>query len=138
MTRSLDLDDNKLDAAARAIGDAPVVMVNLLRFRATPHYPANFAHAFLDSRQGYYEGYVGGFRAACAEVGVAPELVYAGAQAAGILVGADDDWHEIAVVRYPSFADFRRIIATDTYILRAKPHRLAVLEDWRFIATTAR
>jgi hypothetical protein len=138
MTYRLELDEEKLDDAARAIGEGPVVMVNLLRFRETPEYPADFAGALSDSRRGYYEGYVGGFRAACAEVGVAPELVYAGAQVASILVGPDDDWHEIALVRYPSFADFRRIIATDTYIRLAKPHRLAVLKDWRFIATKAR
>lgn len=138
MTHRLELDEGKLDDAARAIGEGPVVMVNLLRFRETVDYPSDFAGAWSDPRQGYYQGYVGGFRAACAEVDVASELVYAGAQVAGILAGPDDDWHEIAIVRYPSFADFRRIIATETYIRLAKPHRFAVLEDWRFIATRAR
>jgi len=138
MTSRLELDEGKLEDAARAIGEGPVVMVNLLRFREATEYPPDFPGASSDPRRGYYEGYVGGFRAACAEVGVAPELVYAGAQVAGILVGSDGDWDEIAIVRYPSFADFRRIIATDTYMRLAKPHRFAVLQDWRFIATKAR
>jgi hypothetical protein len=138
MTHRLELHEDKLDDAARAFGEGPVVMVNLLRFRGATEYPPDFPGALSDPKRGYYEGYVSGFRAACAEVGVAPELVYAGAQVAGILVGPDDDWDEIAIVRYPSFADFRRIIATDAYIRLAKPHRSAVLKDWRFIATKAR
>lgn len=138
MTRSLELDERRLEDAARAVGDGPVVMVNLLRFRATPDYPAGFEDAYHDSRRGYYEGYVGGFRAACAELGVTPELVYAGVRCAGIHVGADDDWDEIVLVRYAAFDDLRRILSSDTYIRRAKPHRFAILADWRFIATKAR
>lgn len=138
MTHRLELDESKLDEAARAIGEGPVVMINLLSFRETTDYPADFAEPRDDPRQGYYEGYVGGFRAAAAEAGVTPELLYAGTRAAGILSGADDGWDEIAIVRYPSFADFRRIIETETYQRHAKPHRFAVLRDWRFIATTPR
>ncbi|WP_315764876.1 hypothetical protein [Sphingomonas sp. Y38-1Y] len=138
MTHELELTEANLDAAAAAIGDGPVVMVNLLRFRDTTDYPAGFEATYADARQGYYEGYVGGFRAACAEVEVVPELIYAGPRAAGVLSGTDDDWDEIVLVRYPAFADFRRIIDTDTYVRLAKPHRFAVLADWRFIATVPR
>ncbi|USI74694.1 hypothetical protein [Sphingomonas morindae] len=99
MIPKLELEDSRLDEAARAIGDGPVVMVNLLRFRETPDYPPGFADPKPDSLSGYYEGYVGGFRRAAEELGIAPALVYAGMQRAGLLVGADDRWDEIAIVR---------------------------------------
>ena len=138
MTQANELDNAALDAAAAAIGQGPVVMVNLLRFRDVPQYPEGFAEAKPDSRTGYYEGYVGGFRAACQEVGVPPQLVYAGARIHGLLAGPDDIWDEIAVVRYDSFSDLRAILDSDVYARRAKPHRFAVIADWRFIATRGR
>ena len=138
MNPSLELDDHQLDEAARAVGDGPVVMVNLLRFRETPDYPLGFEGAHPDSRSGYYHGYVGGFRLAAEELGLVPELVYAGSRLAGLLDDPDDRWDEIAIVRYADFADLRRILASDTYVRHAKPHRFAVLVDWRFIATRER
>lgn len=138
MIPNLELDDCQMDEAARAIGDGPIVMVNLLRFRERPDYPVGFEGARPDSRSGYYEGYVGGFRRAAAELGLTPELVYAGVRLADLVVGPDDTWDEIAVVRYAAFADLRRIMVSDTYVRHAKPHRFAVLADWRFIATKER
>lgn len=138
MTHVLELDDAALKEAALAIGDGPVVMVNLLRFRDVPEYPTGIADARLDSQSGYYEGYVGGFHAACEDLGVVPQLLYAGSRICSLLAGPDDDWDQIAVVRYDSFADLQRILDSQTYQLRAKPHRFAVVSDWRFIATRAR
>lgn len=138
MTHSLELCESALDSAAEATGDGPVIMVNLLRFRETPLYPTGFPDAKLDSLSGYYDGYVGGFRQACEDVGVVPELLHAGPRVYNLLAGSDDSWDEIAVVRYVSFADLRKILESATYARQAKPHRLAVVADWRFIATTAR
>ncbi|WP_226583964.1 hypothetical protein [Acuticoccus sediminis] len=135
---SLELSTATLEAAEQAAGDGPVVMVNLLKFRDRPDYPDDFEDTKSDSRTGYYEGYVGGFMAACRDVGVTPQLLYAGKQFSGILVGEDDAWDDIAVVRYDRFADLRRVLASETYIRSAKPHRFAVLADWRFIATRSR
>lgn len=134
----IELTTAALNAAEQAVGDGPVVMVNLLWFRDMPDYPPDFTDAKPDARTGYYEGYVGGFRAACEEVGVIPELLYAGKQLSGILVGPNDDWDEIVVVRYRSFADLRKILDNETYIRAAKPHRFAVIANWRFIATRDR
>lgn len=133
-----ELDDAALDKAAQAIGQGPVVMVNLVRFRDAPDYANGFADAKPDSRSGYYEGYVGGFYAACEEVGVTPQLVYAGQRIHGLLAGPDDDWDDIVVVRYDSFADLRAILDSEVYARLAKPHRFAVIADWRFIATRGR
>lgn len=133
-----ELDDVTLDKAAQAIGQGPVVMVNLLKFRETPAYPDGFAEAKPSSRSGYYEGYVSGFHAACEAAGVTPHLIYAGQRIHNLLAGVDDRWDDIVVVRYDSFADLRAILDTDVYVRRAKPHRFAVIADWRFIATRAR
>ncbi|WP_084579353.1 hypothetical protein [Sphingomonas azotifigens] len=133
-----ELDDIALDEAARAIGGGPMVMVNLVKFREVPDYPDRFTAAKPDSRSGYYEGYVGGFRAACEAVGVTPQLLYAGQRIHGLLAGPDDHWDDIVVVRYESFADLRAILDSDVYARRAKPHRFAAVADWRFIATRAR
>jgi hypothetical protein len=138
MMQTPELDETALDVAEQAIGDGPVVMVNLLRFHATPDYPASFGDAKPDSLSGYYEGYVGGFRETCEAVGVVPELLHAGPRVHSLLAGPDDDWDEIAVVRYDSFADLRKILGSETYAQRAKPHRFAVVADWRFIATKGR
>lgn len=133
-----ELDADGLDKAEQAIGQGPVVMVNLVRFRDAPDYAEGFAEAKRDSRSGYYEGYVGGFYAACEEVGVKPQLVFAGQRIHSLLAGPDDDWDDIVVVRYDSFADLRAILDSEVYARRAKPHRFAVIADWRFIATRAR
>lgn len=133
-----ELDDPALDAAAQAVGEGPVVMVNLVRFREVPDYPEGFEEAKPDCRSGYYEGYVGGFRMACEALGVTPQLLYAGQRIHGLLAGPDDQWDDIVVVRYDGFADLRAILDSDVYACRAKPHRFAAIADWRFIATRAR
>ncbi|MEO9337145.1 hypothetical protein ABFT80_06880 [Mesorhizobium sp. SB112] len=130
-----ELSPAAIDEAEQTLGDGPVVMVNLLWFRETPDYPADFVDAKLSARTGYYEGYVGGFRAAAEQVGVVPELLYAGTQLHGLLAGPEDDWDEIAIVRYDSFADLRKILNSEIYAQAAKPHRLAVVANWRFFAT---
>ncbi|WP_338661977.1 hypothetical protein VQH23_17310 [Pararoseomonas sp. SCSIO 73927] len=133
-----ELSLEAFDAAAGAVGDGPVVMVNLLRFRARTEYPAGFEGARPDPRSAYYEGYVGGFRAAAAELGVSATLVYAGHWVSGLLAGPEDGWDDIVVVRYERFADLRAILASESYARGAVPHRLAGIADWRFIATRAR
>lgn len=138
MTQANELEDAALDEAARTIGQGPVIMVNLIRFRDTPNYAHDIVEAKPDSRSGYYEGYVGGFYAACEEAGVTPQLVYAGQRVHSLLAGPDDNWDDIVVVRYDSFADLQAILDSDVYARRAKPHRFAVVADWRFIATRTR
>lgn len=49
-----DFDAAALDEAKRAIGGAPIVMVNLLRFRDTPDHPDGFADVRPDAASGYY------------------------------------------------------------------------------------
>lgn len=130
-----ELTPGTLAAAEREIGQGPVVMVNLLWFRTAAEYPANFEGAKPDARSAYYEAYAGAFRAIAQEMGVATELVYAGSRLAGFIAGSDDDWDDMVLVRYNSLADLRKVVESETYAVRANPHRMASIRNWRFIAT---
>ena len=131
-----DLTTAAMDSAEASIGAGPVTMVNLLWFRERPEYEAGFDHAQPDVRSAYYEGYAGAFDAVAGELGVAGvEVVLAGSRKAGLIAGPDDDWDDIVVVRYRSFADFRRIVESDRYLKTASPHRVAAVANWRLIAT---
>ena len=131
-----DLTTAAMDSAAASIGAGPVTMVNLLWFREQPEYEAGFADAKPDVRRVYYEGYAGAFVAAAKELGVAGvEVVLAGSRKAGLVAGPDDDWDDIVVVRYRSFADFRKIVESDRYLKTASPHRVASVANWRLVAT---
>jgi hypothetical protein len=130
-----ELTPSALEAAERIVGDGPVVMANFLWFRDQPAYPAGFTTPKRDARSAYYEGYADAFRAIAGDLGLAPQLVYAGRRQHGLLAGPDDDWDDIVIVRYERFADLRRIVNSDAYAITANPHRLAGVAKWRFIAT---
>lgn len=134
MNRNI-LTDLTLDEAEEAAGKATVVMINHLWFRDEPEYPADFSDHKPDAREGYYAGYVPGFRQAAEEVGVEPELIYAGRRLNSLLAGPDGDWDEIVIVRYQSFQDLRQILNSTAYKENAEPHRLAVIKKWHFFAT---
>ena len=125
-----------MDAAAPAIGDGPVTMVNLLWFRDALAYDTEFADAKSDVRSAYYEGYAGAFVGVAQELGVeGVEVVFVGSRKEGLVAGTDDDWDDIVIVRYQSFADFRRIIESEQYLSKASPHRVASIANWRLVAT---
>ncbi|MGX9424797.1 MULTISPECIES: hypothetical protein [Bradyrhizobium] len=133
-----ELTKEALDAAERAVGEGPVVMINLLWFRNAPDYPAGFEGAKPNARSAYYEGYASAFRTTAEDLGVASQVVYAGNRLNGLLAGPNDDWDDIVVVRYERFADLRKIVESDAYDRTATPHRLAGIANWRFFATRGR
>ena len=80
--------------------------------------------------------YVSAFNEVAAKVGVTGvELVYVGALAAVILGPAEPKWDVIAVVRYRSFTDVRKIIESPTYSELAEPHRKAALKAYEWMAS---
>lgn len=130
-----ELFPQTLEAAISTIGESPVVLVNLLWFRETPLYPGGFIGGKPTAKEAYFDGYAQAFRKIAEEVGVTSELLYAGDRVAGLLTGADDNWDQIVIVRYQRLADLKLIMNTDAYGLKAAPHRLAAIENWRFFAT---
>lgn len=133
-----ELDPAVLRAAHAAIGDGPVVMVNLLWFHPSPRYPAGFTKAQPGSREAYYQGYAGAIRSVAAELGIEMQLVYAGDRLNSLLAGPDEDWDDIVMVRYASVDDLRRIVEHDAYRESAQPHRLAAVANWRFFVTRSK
>ena len=123
-----------LDAAARTLGDGPVHMVNLVRYRDRADYGGNSPLPPCSGREAYFERYAPAFRkvAEGADYGV-----FWVSQVRAVLVGAEaEHWDDIVIVRYVSFAVLRGIIESARYEKEAAPHRRAALADWRFIATT--
>ena len=110
--------------------DAPVDMLNLLRFRDQSAYPADFAAEPCSGAEAY--GRYG--------KGVAPLLEARGAQAiwhgqqAAMLIGPQDkDWHLAVVMRYPTASAFHDMVTSAEYNA-VVAHRSAALEDSRLIA----
>lgn len=46
-----------------------------------------------------------------------------------------EHWDDVAIVEYPSFAVFQRMLESPAYRAEAEPHRRAALADWRLIPT---
>jgi hypothetical protein len=134
MTRN-HLTISTMDHAREMLGDEPVVMLNLLWFRAEPTYPGAFEDRKLSARSAYYEGYAGTFRTIAAGLNIPAELIYAGSRHHGLLAGEEDNWDDLVLVRYRSFDDLTRIVAHEDYERCAMPHKDAAIRKWCFIAT---
>ncbi len=110
---------------ARLPPNAPVHMLNLLRFRADGR------------REGYFGAYVGAFRAIAADLGIdGIEPIWTGTVAGFVAGPQEEAWDTVLIVRYPSLRAFRSIVESERYREEALPHRLAAVVDWRLIAQT--
>lgn len=129
-----EMTKDALDAAAAASpADQPIFMVNLLRYNAQAIY-ADDAAAPCSGREAYFERYIPIFGELAAGTGIKP--LWIGHVLAGIVAPADERWDNVAIVEYPSFDAFRKLIESDAYKARADAHRMAALADWRLIATS--
>lgn len=109
-------------------------MLNLLRYRQEAFYQASTEAGACSGREAYYTRYVPAFRKLALSQGVLPKWL---GSVGALLVGEDGEaWHDAAIVRYPDFTTFQRIVSSADYRRDAEPHRLAALADWRLIATT--
>ncbi len=107
----------------------PVVMMNLLRFKAAADYPDGAAEP-CPGAEAY--GRYG--------LAVEPQIEASGGSVlwrgsqAGMLIGPQDkDWHLVVLVKYPSAAAFLDMVSSEAYRAIAL-HRTAALEDSRLIA----
>lgn len=134
---SVDLTPAALEAAGRALPTGqPIVMINLLRYNEKADYPTA-EQPFATGRDAYLGGYVPTFAAVASAMGVESKPLYVGRVAMTMVAPADEHWEDVAVVEYPSFEAFRRVVVSDEYDHRCAPHRRAALADWRFLGTTA-
>jgi uncharacterized protein (DUF1330 family) len=111
----------------------PVVMINLLRYRATAAYPAGSAAEPVTGREAY-ERYTRLTIPHLIKVGARP-IWRANAQAC-FFAPEGERWDEAVLVRYPSRSAFERMITNPDY-QAGTIHRTAALEDSRLIPTTS-
>ena len=116
-------------AQVRALRDAgpdgPVVMLNLLKFRAQANYPAGSPHAPCSGADAYRR-YQTAFVETVGEASRA-EVVWEGPVDRTFIGDAAQDWDKCLLVRYPSRQHFLAMMADPTY-REALVHRYAGLE----------
>jgi uncharacterized protein (DUF1330 family) len=120
-------------ALAELSDDEPVIMLNMLRFRATASYPEGSGHAACTGREAYAR-YGAAVMKHVQAVGGKP--IFRGAAQLTLIGPHTEPWDEILLVQYPSRAAFLRMIGDPDY-LAASVHRTAALEDSRLIAMRA-
>ena len=132
---SLEYTKATLDAAAHRLGEGPIYMVNLVRYRERADYRGKSDLPPCSGREAYFQRYAPAFR----KVAEGEEYgVFWVGEVHRRLVGAEGEhWDDVVIVRYASFAALRRILDSPAYEQVAAPHRRAALADWRFIVTTS-
>jgi len=132
---SIEVTRAELEDAGKHLAEAgPVYMVNMVRYRDQADYRGKSEHPPCSGREAYFQRYAPAFNkvAAGADYG----LFWVG-NVRNVLVGGEgEQWDDIVIVRYSSFATLRQILDSSAYEEQAAPHRRAALADWRFIVTT--
>lgn len=128
-----------LAAAAKDIPSGkPIIMLNLLRFNAEAQYPSSSEHPPCTGREAYLIRYRQAFQSVAASLGISATPIYVGVVHGSLLAGKDfsERFDMMALVKYESFGDLRRILESEQYARDAQVHHHASLEGWRFYATT--
>ena len=112
--------------------DAPIVMINLLRYREQARYPDGFAAEPCSGREAY-----GRYGAVAVQriASVGGRLLWMGSVQATVIGPDAEHWDDAVLAEYPSRKKFIEMVSQPEYLAVA-PHRTAALEDSRLIATT--
>ena len=111
--------------------DVPVVMLNLLRFRARAAY--DDGDRGLTGEQAYAR-YV---REAMPHLEAAgAKVLFTGSARTTVIGPVDEAWDEVLLVEYPSAAKFAAMVTQPAYQALAV-HRTAAVADSRLVATVA-
>jgi uncharacterized protein (DUF1330 family) len=104
-----------------------ICMVNFIKFREQADYPDNENVSGMEAMMRYYEV------SHQLVVGVGGEFVASGSFG-GILMGDDEDWDAIGIVRYPDINAFTKVFLDPTYqachrhrTAATLRHRMAIL-----------
>lgn len=124
------LTEEQLGILAGLPEGSPVVMLNLLRFRAVAQYPDGTAPC---SGSEAYERYSRMARTALAKAGAS--LVFMGRPARSLIGPADERWDLMFLIHYPSVEAFRSMVSAPEYLAALK-HRTAALENSRLTPIT--
>ncbi|MGH0038488.1 MAG: DUF1330 domain-containing protein [Myxococcota bacterium] len=133
--RSIEPEIGDVVGFVEASPDAPVVMINLLRYRAQAQYPDGAPPELDTSACTGREAYARYAAVALPEIARAGgRVVWQGSAQATLIGPPDEVWDEAVLVEYPSRSAFIQMVTRAEY-LRGAPHRAAALEDSRLIAT---
>jgi hypothetical protein len=136
--KTVEMTADAVQAAAAVIPeDTPFHMVNLLRYKERADYGDRTDVAPCSGREAYYLRYLPAFNRVASAEGLAEGITvtWIGTVIARLVAPPDEQWDDMAIVEYPSFAAFQHVIENPRYTSEADPHRRAALEDWRLIAT---
>jgi uncharacterized protein (DUF1330 family) len=115
--------------AARAGGDGPIHMLNMLRFREHAAYEDARA---VSGAQAYRDYTIA---AAAPFTRVGGTQFWMGRFEQTVIGPTDEHWHLIFIAEYPNVGAFLTMIADPEY-QAAVPHRTAAVEDSRLIVLT--
>ncbi len=113
---------------------APLVMINLLKYRDQADYPAGFDAAPCTGREAY-QRYAAVALGKVTQVGGKP--LWMGSVTGSLIAPDGEEWDEALLVQYPSRQAFLQMVAMPDYQAVAV-HRTAALADSRLIATVTR
>jgi len=111
--------------------ESPIVMINLLRYRAQAAYPKDFEAEPCSGREAYARY---GATAAKTIASVGGRMLWMGSVRASLIAPDAEQWDDAILVEYPSRKAFVEMVSQPVY-QAAAPHRTAALEDSRLIAT---
>lgn len=132
-TTEIDLD-NLLAAAGIIPENAPILMLNLLRYKEHADYGEDTQVNPCSGREAYFQRYVPAFNKIASGIkGIQPFWI--GNALTSLVAPVDESWDDVALVEYPNFAAFRAVVESVAYKSEAAHHRLAALDNWRLIAT---
>ena len=117
--------------ASGAEPPAPLIMINLLRYREKAQYPADFHAAPCTGREAYQRY---GEVAAKQVAAVGGRVLWAGQVTASVIAPDPEAWDDAVLVEYPTRAAFLKMLSEPAY-QAVVPHRSAALMDSRLIAT---
>lgn len=137
VTGHIDPTADALRALRDAGTDRPVVMLNLLRFRATADYSAapGLAPDGGGTGRDAYRAYMA--HAAQHLVRQGGEVLFDGAGSAPVIGPPGELWDRVLLVRYPTVGAFLAMIRDPGY-LAGVGHRAAALSDSRLIPLQVR
>ena len=129
--RTVDIDPAAVLAAASVIPEGqPIVMINLLRYRAQADYGDRTEFTPCSGREAYYQRYAPvSSRLVMAD---GAKILWFGDVLGHVIAPPDERWDDALLVEYPSFAAFQRLVANPEY-QAVVIHRTAALEDSRLL-----
>ena len=133
-TLPLELNYEALLMVARELpADQPVLMLNLLRYRAQAEYGTRPPEAPRSGREAYQE-YIQAFLAHNSVEEF--KIVFQGPVLTALVAPSGEQWDDMVLVQYKNLDVFRRWVESPFHAAEVDPIRKASLADWRLIMST--